>query len=65
MLICDRNRPLARPEGDSEQEKRLMARGVLTRPLNKRSASASWPQPPGNVSDKVMEQLWQEERESR
>jgi prevent-host-death family protein len=70
VLVCDRNRPVARlvpcrPEGDSGQEQRLIARGVLTPPLNKRPASASWPEPPGNVSDKVMEQLWREERESR
>ena len=70
VLVCDRNKPVARIvpcrlEGDSEQEQRLIVRGVLTPPLNKRPASVSWPQPPGNVSDKVMERLWQEERESR
>jgi len=70
VLVCDRNKPVARivpcqPEGDSEQEQRLIARGVLTPPLHKRAASVSWPEPPGNVSDKVMEQLWREERESR
>lgn len=70
VLVCDRNKPVARIvpcrlKGDSGQEQRLIVRGVLTPPLNKRPASVSWPQPPGNVSDKVMEQLWQEERESR
>ena len=70
VLVCDRNRPVARLipcrlEGDSEQEQRLIARGVLTPPLNKRLASVSWPEPPGDVSNKVMEQLWREERESR
>jgi hypothetical protein len=49
----------------SEHEARLMARGILTRPLKKRPALVSWPQPPGNVSDEVMERVWREEREGR
>ena len=52
-------------EDRSEQEQRLVARGVLTLPLKKRPASVSWPMPPGNVSDDVMEQVRREERESR
>lgn len=52
--MCDRNEPVARivpchPEGASEQEQRLIVRGALTPPLNKRPASVSWPEPPGNV----------------
>jgi prevent-host-death family protein len=70
VLVCDRNMPVARIvpcrlEGHSQQERRLVARGVLTPPLNKRRASVSWPEPPGKVSDKTMEQIWREERESR
>jgi prevent-host-death family protein len=70
VLVCDRNRPVARIvpvrlEDRSEREQRLVARGVLTPPLKKRPRSASWPKPPGNVSDKVMEQIWREEREGR
>ena len=70
VLVCDRNQPVARIvpcplEGLSEQEQRLVARGILTPPLKKRPVSASWPEPPGNVSDKAMEQVWQEERENR
>ena len=70
VLVCDRNKPVARivpcPLADhSKQEQRLIARGVLTPPLHKRPPSASWPEPPGNVSDEVMEQAWREERESR
>ena len=70
VLVCDRNKPVARIvpcafESHSEQEQRLVARGVLTPPLKKRPASISWPEPPGNVSDEVMEQVWREERESR
>ena len=70
VLVCDRNKPVARivpcpPQGQSEQEQRLVARGALTPPLKKRPASVSWPNPPGRVSDKVMEQVWREEREGR
>jgi prevent-host-death family protein len=70
VLVCDRNKPVARIvpcrlADHSEQEQRLIARGVLTPPLNKRSAPVSWPEPPGNVSEKVMEQVWREEREGR
>lgn len=70
VLVCDRNRPVARivPVGlqeFSESEKRLITRGLLVPPLRKRPAEVSWPQPPGNVSDEVMEQLWREERDGR
>lgn len=70
VLVCDRNKPVARIvpcglEDRSEQEQRLVARGVLAPPLKKRPQSFSWPKPPGNISDKVMEQVWLEERESR
>jgi prevent-host-death family protein len=70
VLVCDRNSPVARIVpcslvDYSEQERRLVARGVLSPPLKKRPASASWPQPPGNVPDEVMERVWQEERDSR
>jgi prevent-host-death family protein len=70
VLVCDRNQPVARIvpcnlEGHSEQERRLVARGVLVPPLRRRPASVTWPDPPGNISDKVMEHVWQKERESR
>jgi antitoxin (DNA-binding transcriptional repressor) of toxin-antitoxin stability system len=70
VLVCDRNKPVARIvpcrlQGLSEQEQRLVARGVLTPPLKKRPAVVSWPEPPGNVSDEVIERVWREERESR
>jgi prevent-host-death family protein len=69
VLVCDRNKPVARIVpcrlADHSQAQRLVARGVLTLPLKKRPASVSWPVPPGNVSDEVMEQVWQEEREGR
>ena len=70
VLVCDRNTPVARimPVGLTElsaQEQRLVASGVMAPPLKKRAASERWPQPPGNVSVKVMEQVWQEERRNR
>ena len=70
VLVCDRNEPVARivpclPANHSEQGQRLVARGILTPPLKRRPASVSWPVPPGNVSDEVMEQVRQEEREDR
>jgi antitoxin (DNA-binding transcriptional repressor) of toxin-antitoxin stability system len=70
VLVFERNKPVARIvpcrlEEHSGQEQRLIARGVLTPPLKKRPASGPWPEPPGNVSDEVMEQVWREERENR
>lgn len=70
VLVCERNEPVARIvpirlEDLSEQERRLVARGVLAPPVKNRSASVSWPEPAGNVPDEVMERLWREERESR
>ncbi len=70
VLVCDRNKPVARIvpchlEDLSEQEQRLVARGVLTPPLKKRPASTSWPEPPGDVSDEAMAQVWREERDVR
>jgi prevent-host-death family protein len=70
VLVCDRNKPVARIvpcrlTDHSAQERRLVARGVLTLPLRRRPASVSWPVPPGNISDEVMEQALQDEREGR
>jgi prevent-host-death family protein len=70
VLVCDRNTPVARivpyrPEDYSASEQRLIACGILTPPLNKRPRSVSPPPPPGNVPDKVMQQVWREEREGR
>jgi prevent-host-death family protein len=70
VLVCDRNKPVARIvpcqlDNLSQQEQRLVARGALTPPLRKRPASISWPEPPGNISDETMEQVWREERECR
>ena len=72
VLVCDRNKPVARIvpvrlEDQLEQEKRLIARGVLTPPLRRRPAIDKWPKPAGKVkiSDEVMKRIWDEEREDR
>lgn len=69
VLVCDRNKPVARitpyrPEDRASRENELTARGVL-QPARKRRSSASWPQPPGNVSEDIASRLWNEERENR
>ena len=68
LLVCDRNKPVARivpcsAEDEPERERRLIARGIMTPPLKRRRSPVSWPDPPGNISDEVMERLWQEERD--
>jgi prevent-host-death family protein len=67
VLICERNRPVARivpcrMDGLSEHEQRLVACGILVPPLHWRPAAGSWPEPPGGVSDEVMRRVWREER---
>jgi antitoxin (DNA-binding transcriptional repressor) of toxin-antitoxin stability system len=51
VLVCDRNRPVARIvpcllDDQPEQEQQLIARGILTPPLKKLSSPVSWPEPP-------------------
>lgn len=70
VLVCDRNKPVARivpcrVEDYSKREQLLVTRGMLTPPLKRRPSPASWPEPPGDVSDEVMERVWREEREGR
>lgn len=70
VLVCDRNVPVARIvpchlEDHSEQERRLVARGVLAPPLKGHRAPVAWPEPPGNIPDEVAERVWREERQGR
>jgi prevent-host-death family protein len=70
LIVCDRNKPVARiipcsTADQSERERRLVARGVLVPAMKAQRSPVSWPNPPGNVSDEVMKRLWQEEREGR
>jgi hypothetical protein len=46
----------------SEQEARLIARGILKPPLQKRPLPVSWPEPPGSVSDEAVQRIWRNER---
>ena len=70
VLVCDRNRPVARiipcpVDSYSDWERQLIARGALTPPLKERQHPVKWPTPPGNVPDEIMERVWREEREGR
>lgn len=70
VLVCDRNKPVARIvpcsiESDDERQKLLVARGILAPPQIRRTSSKEWPNPVGNVSDGVMKKVWREEREER
>lgn len=70
VLVCDRNRPVARIvpcrlEDQPERERQLIARGVLMPPLRKRSSPVSWPEPPGTMPDEVIKRVWREGRENR
>jgi prevent-host-death family protein len=70
VLVCDRNKPVARIvpcrlEDQSERERDLIARGILTPPLKRRGPNDKLPRPAGNVSDEVVEQVWREERDGR
>jgi antitoxin (DNA-binding transcriptional repressor) of toxin-antitoxin stability system len=70
VVVCDRHQPVAkivpiRAEDFSEQERRLVANGILTPSARKRSRLRKWPEPPGHVSAEVMERVWREEREGR
>ena len=70
VLVCERNQPVARIvpyriEDYGDQETQLIARGILTPPRNRRKTPGSWPAPPGNISDEIMEQVWREERDGR
>lgn len=70
VIVCDRSKPVARIvpysfEDHSQQEQLLIARGVLLPPVKKRRSASPWPDPPGNVSDEIMAQVWREERDGR
>jgi prevent-host-death family protein len=70
VVVCDRNEPVARivpirAAEFSEQERRLIARGIMTPPLRRRKGSDKWPEPPGDVPDEVMREIWRQEREGR
>jgi prevent-host-death family protein len=69
VVVCDRNQPVARiipiQPDQSEQERRLIARGVLTPPLRRRKLSDALPKAVKGVSDEVMKEIWRQERDGR
>ncbi len=71
IVVCERNQPVARiipcpVENFSEQEKRLIACGVLRPPLNKkRRPLPKRPKPAGKIPNGVMDRIWREERKGR
>jgi prevent-host-death family protein len=73
VLIFDRNRPVARlvPAGVVEDEvarmKRLIAKGIIIPAKDPQNRAKFVPVPAGNraISQEVMDQVWEEEREDR
>ena len=73
VLILDRNTPVARlvsagpEEVYGERERRLIAKGILTPPRDPGNKAAFIPVPAGDrpISQAVMDQVWEEEREDR
>ena len=73
VLILDRNTPVARLtsvgnlEDYDDRIKRLIAKGVLSPPIEPRKQGEKWPDPPGPtcITREMMDQIWREERDGR
>jgi prevent-host-death family protein len=73
VLILDRNTPVARltPVGNiddyDERIRRLIAKGVLSPPIEPWKKNDEWPGPagPNCITRETMDQVWREEREGR
>jgi prevent-host-death family protein len=73
VLILDRNTPVARltrvanNDDYDERIRRLIAKGVLSPPIEPRKQDEEWPGPagPNCVSRETMDRVWREEREDR
>jgi antitoxin (DNA-binding transcriptional repressor) of toxin-antitoxin stability system len=72
VLILDRNTPVARlvavgPEDEDARMRRLITKGIITAPRDPLNRAGFIPVPAGNriISQKVMDQIWEEEREDR
>jgi prevent-host-death family protein len=73
VLILDRNTPVARlvsvgPVVDEDARmRRLIAKGILTPARDPRNRAGFKPVPAGDhpISQEVMDQIWEEEREDR
>ncbi|MGA2673978.1 MAG: type II toxin-antitoxin system prevent-host-death family antitoxin [Terracidiphilus sp.] len=73
VLILDRNTPVARlvsvgPAMDAdERRRRLISKGVITPARDPENRGGFLPVPAGDriISQEVMDQIWEEEREDR
>ena len=72
VLILDGDKPVAKlvgvePSDDfDEQTRRLIAKGVLTPPIEQRKPGEEWPVPPGPMApQKAIDRMWEDEREGR
>jgi prevent-host-death family protein len=73
VLILDRNTPVARlvPVGPMEdcdaRMKRLIAKGIVSPPIDPEGQSKFIPNPAGptNITQEMMDQFWEEERADR
>ncbi|MGA9072118.1 MAG: hypothetical protein WB424_17780 [Terracidiphilus sp.] len=72
VLIFERNTLVARlvaPGADEDEDarmRRLIAKGIITPPKMRRPVGYKLPYPPGPmISQEVMDQVWEEEREGR
>lgn len=73
VLILDRNTPVARltrVENIDDYDariRRLIAKGILSPPIEPRKSDEEWPGPagPNCISREMMDQVWREERDGR
>jgi len=73
VLILDRNKPVAKlvsaasaTDADARLQ-RLIAKGIVTPPIEPRVEGEEWPGPagPNVVPREITDQIWREEREGR
>ncbi len=73
VLIFDRNTPVARlvapgvVEDEDARMRRLIAKGIVAAPRDPQNMAGFLPVPAGDrvISQEVMDQIWEEEREDR
>jgi antitoxin (DNA-binding transcriptional repressor) of toxin-antitoxin stability system len=73
VLILDRNTPVARlvapglVEDEGARMRRLIAKGIIAPPRDPQNRAGFIPVPAGDhaISQEVMDQIWEEEREDR
>lgn len=73
VLILDRDKPVARlvaahPVADEDERmNRLVAKGIILRPVDPENKEGFVPSPAGEkpISRQVMDRIWKEERDDR